>query len=301
LCYEVTDRDGPEKAQTGIDENVRFIQRCKAESVADGRVRATFGLHASLTLSEETLERCRKAAPEDVGYHIHVAEHEADEYDSLEKTGERVVDRLHRHGLLGQNSIVVHAVHVDAAEIQLLAETGTWVTHQPRSNMNNGVGLGNVEEMLRMGVHVCLGNDGFSNAMWEEWKVAYLAHKLWNRDPRRMPGDTVARMGTVNNAALASSFLQTRVGVIQPGAAADLILVDYHPTTPMTNGNLPWHILFGFHESMVTTTIVNGVVLMRDRQLLTLNEAEITAKARPLAVDTWKRYQKFVPADKPNS
>jgi putative selenium metabolism protein SsnA len=301
LCYEVTDRDGPEKAQAGIDENVRFIQRCAQGSVAGGRVQATFGLHASLTLSEDTLEHCRQAAPEGVGFHIHVAEHEADEYDSLAKTGERVVDRLHRHGLLGQHSIAVHAVHVDAAEIQLLAETGTWVTHQPRSNMNNGVGLGNVEEMLRMGVRVCLGNDGFSNAMWEEWKVAYLAHKLWNRDPRRMPGDTVARMGTVNNAALASSLLQTQVGVIQPGAAADLILVDYHPTTPMTAGNLPWHILFGFHESMVTTTIVDGVVLMRDRQILSLDEAEITARARQLASESWERYQKFVPADTTNT
>jgi putative selenium metabolism protein SsnA len=297
LCYEVTDRDGPDKAQAGIDENVRFIKRCQTESVADDRVAATFGLHASLTLSEDTLERCRQAAPERVGFHVHVAEHEADEYDSLAKTGERVVDRLHRHGLLGQQSIAVHAVHVDAAEIQLLAETGTWVTHQPRSNMNNGVGLGDVEAMLRMGVRVCLGNDGFSNAMWEEWKTAYLAHKLWNRDPRRMPGDSVARMGSVNNAALASSLLHTEVGVLKIGAAADVILVDYHPTTPMTAGNLPWHILFGFHESMITTTIVDGRILMQDRKLLTLDEAEITEKARKLAAESWKRYQKFVPAD----
>jgi putative selenium metabolism protein SsnA len=297
LCYEVTDRDGPDKAQAGIDENVRFIKRCQTESVADGRVAATFGLHASLTLSEDSLERCRQAAPEGVGFHVHVAEHEADEYDSLAKTGERVVDRLHRHGLLGQQSIAVHAVHVDAAEIQLLAETGTWVTHQPRSNMNNGVGLGDVEAMLRMGVRVCLGNDGFSNAMWEEWKTAYLAHKLWNRDPRRMPGDSVARMGSVNNAALASSLLHTEVGVLKIGAAADVILVDYHPTTPMTAGNLPWHILFGFHESMITTTIVDGRILMQDRKLLTLDEAEITEKARKLAAESWKRYQKFVPAD----
>lgn len=297
LCYEVTDRDGPQKAQAGIDENVRFISRCRTKDFADGRVTGMFGLHASLTLSEGTLERCRSAAPEGSGFHIHVAEHEVDEYDSLAKTGERVVDRLHRHGLLGQHSIVVHAVHVDAAEIQLLAETGTWVTHQPRSNMNNGVGLGDVEAMLRMGVRVCLGNDGFSNAMWEEWKTAYLAHKLWNRDPRRMPGEIVARMGTYNNAALASMLLGTELGVIRSGAAADVILVDYHPTTPMTAGNLPWHILFGFHESMITTTIVDGKILMKDRQLMNLDEAEITAKARQLANESWKRYQKLVPAD----
>jgi cytosine/adenosine deaminase-related metal-dependent hydrolase len=148
-----------------------------------------------------------------------------------------------------------------------------------------------------MGVRVCLGNDGFSNAMWEEWKTAYLAHKLWNRDPRRMSGDTVVRMGTINNAALASLLLDTELGVLKPGAAADVILVDYHPTTPMTAANLPWHILFGFHESMITTTIVDGQILMQDRKLLILDEAEITEKARQLANESWKRYQKFVPAD----
>ncbi len=297
LCYEVTDRDGPEKARQGIDENVRFLARCAKEQVAGGRVAGSFGLHASLTLSEETLEACRQAAPDGVGFHIHVAEHEEDEYQSLEMHGDRVVDRLQRHGILGDRSIIAHAVHIDTQEIHLLAETGTWVTHQPRSNMNNAVGVAAVESMLRAGVRVCLGNDGFSNTMWDEWKTTYLVHKVWRRDPRRMAGDRVAQMGAYNNAALANVFLDPPLGRVQPGAAADLILVDYHPFTPMTAGNLPWHILFGFNESLISMTMVDGQVLMRDRQLLTLEEAEITARARELAPDVWERYQQFVPAD----
>ncbi len=297
LCYEVTDRDGPEKARQGIDENVRFLARCAKEQVAGGRVAGSFGLHASLTLSEETLEACRQAAPDGVGFHIHVAEHEEDEYQSLEMHGDRVVDRLQRHGILGDRSIIAHAVHIDTQEIHLLAETGTWVTHQPRSNMNNAVGVAAVESMLRAGVRVCLGNDGFSNTMWDEWKTTYLVHKVWRRDPRRMAGDRVAQMGAYNNAALANVFLDPPLGRVQPGAAADLILVDYHPFTPMTAGNLPWHILFGFNESLISMTMVDGQVLMRDRQLLTLDEAEITARARELAPDVWERYQQFVPAD----
>jgi cytosine/adenosine deaminase-related metal-dependent hydrolase len=75
------------------------------------------------------------------GFHVHVAEHPADEYDSLEKSGLRVVDRLQKHGILGPDTIVVHAVHIDGREMQLLSETNTWVTHQPRSNMNNAVGI----------------------------------------------------------------------------------------------------------------------------------------------------------------
>jgi putative selenium metabolism protein SsnA len=298
LCYEVTDRDGSAKAEAGMAENVRFLQRCEREAVAGGRVAATFGLHAGLTLSDATLEACREAAPDGVGFHIHVAEHESDEYDSLARSGQRVVDRLHAHGILGPRTIAAHAVHIDAREAEMLKESGTWVSHQPRSNMNNGVGVADVESMQRLGIRVCLGNDGFSNAMWEEWKAAYFLHKVWHRDPRRMPGDLVAEIGAYNNAALAGSFFPgAPLGALAPGAHADLILVDYHPTTPVTTGNLPWHILFGFRESLVTTTIVAGEVLMRDRQLLTMDEAEITARARALVPAVWQRYAGFVPAD----
>ncbi|RPH75793.1 hydrolase, partial [bacterium] len=293
LCYEVTDRDGPEKAHQGIAENVRWIERVKRDRPASGRLAAHFGLHASLTLSETTLDACRQAAPEDAGFHIHIAEHPVDEYDSLEKTGLRAVERLHRHGILGRNTIAAHCVHIDMAEALILQETGTWVSHQPRSNMNNAVGVAPVESYLRAGLKVGLGNDGFSNAMWEEWKTAYLVHKLSNRDPRRMPASTIAEMAIYNNSTLASSlFGAAPVGVIRPGAWADLIFVDYHPYTPMDEGNLPWHIVFGFHESMITTTIVAGQVLMRNRQLLTLDESALAAEGRRLAPKVWGRYQK---------
>jgi putative selenium metabolism protein SsnA len=295
LCYEVTDRDGEDRASKGIEENLRFIQRTGRGEVASGRVAATFGLHASLTLSEQTLARCQEAIPEDVGFHIHVAEHEADEYDSVAKSGLRVVDRLQRHAILGPKTIVAHAVHVDAREIALLAESQTWVTHQPRSNMNNGVGAAAVESMMRSGVNVGLGTDGFSHTMWEEWKSAYLLHKVWHRDPRRMNGMDVVRMGAYNNARLAHTFFpEAPIGVLTAGSYADIILLDYQPHTPLTAGNLPWHIVFGFHESMVTTTIVAGKVLMQDRKILTLDEASISAQARELASEVWKRYEGFV-------
>jgi putative selenium metabolism protein SsnA len=291
LCYEVTDRDGEDKAQAGIEENVRFIERTRREEVAEGRVAATFGLHASLTLSDRTLDACRKTAPESVGFHIHVAEHEVDEYDSLGKSGLRVVDRLERYAILGPNTIVAHAVHVDAREVGLLAETGTWVTHQPRSNMNNGVGVAEIESMLRAGVNVCLGTDGFPHTMWEEWKTTYLLHKAWHRDPRRMSALDVVQMAVYNNARLAGSFFGgAPLGVIVPGAHADLIFVDYHPHTPLTVDNLPWQIVFGFQERMVTTTIASGKVLMHDRELLTLDEYAITSEARRQAPSVWERY-----------
>lgn len=291
LCYEVTDRNGPAGAQAGIEENARFLRAVKERE--SGLLAATFGLHASLSLSDETLAGCAAAAQElGSGCHIHVAEHEADEYDSLYKYGKRVVDRLHEAGILGPKSIVAHGVHIDPVEMALLRDSQTWVAHQPRSNMNNAVGAADVEGMLRLGIPVCLGNDGFSNNMWAEWKTAYLLHKVAHRDPRRADGMAIVQMAVHNNAALAETLWNgLPLGRLEEGAAADLIFVDYQATTPLSAGNLPWHILFGFESSMVTTTIVAGKLLMKDRRLLTLDEAAITAKSRELAAAVWQRFE----------
>jgi cytosine/adenosine deaminase-related metal-dependent hydrolase len=196
--------------------------------------------------------------------------------------------------MLGPKTIVAHGIHIDAAEVRLLAETGTWLSHQPRSNMNNGVGVAQIESIMRAGVNVCLGNDGFTQDMWTEWKTAYLLHKVWHRDPRRMNGYDVVQMAIYNNAALAEVFFpETQLGALTEGAAADLIFVDYYAFTPLTAGNLPWHIIFGFNESMITNTIVAGEFLMRDRQLLTLDEEAIAAEAQALAPGVWERYNQF--------
>ncbi len=292
LCYEVTDRDGEAKAKAGIEENRRFIEHVQRNHPLEGKLGAMFGLHASLTLSEATLKACREAAPDGSGFHIHVAESNVDEYDSLAKSGLRVVDRLEKAGILGNKSIAVHAVHIDTREIELLAETGTWVTHQPRSNMNNAVGISGVESMMRAGVKVGLGNDGFSNAMWEEWKTAYFVHKLWQRDPRQMPATNIVQMAVYNNSELIKAVLPgTQIGVLKRGAEADMIFVDYHPFTPVSADNLPWHIIFGFLESMISTTIVNGEVLMENHELTTLDEKEIAAQALRLAPNVWNRFQ----------
>lgn len=299
LAYEVTDRYGKAKARTAIEENRRFAERVRrdpAYGTPQQRLAATFGLHASLTLDEDTLAAAREACPPEVGFHIHLAEHPADEDDSLRRTGERAADRLRRHGILGEGTIVAHGVHIDAREMLHLAETGTWLSHQPRSNMNNAVGAARVEEMLRLGVRVVLGTDGFPHAMWEEMRFAYLLPKLAAGDPRRMGGNTVMRIAIENNRALAERYFPAApMGRLTRGAAADLIFVDWHPHTPVTPENLPWHLLFGAYERQITTTIVAGQVLMRDGALLTLDEEAIAARAREKAPQVWEAYRPFVP------
>jgi len=289
LCYEVTDRDGEDAARAGIRENVRFMSKVdqRVQAGRDDRIAATFGLHASLTLSDVTLERC---AAESDRFHIHVAEHPVDEYDSVAKSGKRAVERLHGFGITGPDSIMAHCIHVDAWETALLKETGVWVTHQPRSNMNNAVGAAEVDAMLRGGIPVCLGNDGFSNDMFAEMKIADLLQKVVHSDPRYLGADKVINMAVHNNRRLAGRFFQKPVGVIEPGAYADIILLDYYPTTPLTSDNLPWHILFGVSGSHVSSTIAHGRVLMRNRELLTMDEEAVTARSREVAASTWERY-----------
>lgn len=286
LCYEVTDRDGSAAAQAGIRENSRFIQKVNA-AASQQRLAATFGLHASLTLSDATLEACAAAAQR---FHIHVAEHPADEYDSVAKAGKRAVERLHAFGITGPESIMAHCIHIDAWELALLKETGTFVTHQPRSNMNNAVGTADITTMLRGNLPLCLGNDGFSNDMFTEMKVADLLQKVTHSDPRYLGADQVLQMAIYNNRRLAGVFFEKPVGLVTPGAYADLILLDYYPTTPLSNANLPWHILFGVSGGHVHSTIVHGQILMRNRELLTLDEAAITARSREVAKQTWERY-----------
>ncbi len=287
LCYEVTDRDGIDKMQAGIAENLRFM----AAAADRPRLAASFGLHASLTLSDESLRACADAIPADAACHIHVAEHEADEADSLRRSGKRVVERLDDYGIWRPQTIAAHCVHIDEAERRILQARRVWIAHQPRSNMNNGVGAADIDGWLEQGIKLCLGNDGFGNNMWAEWKTAYLLHKVAHRDPRRASGMNIAKMAWDNNARLIEQFFpDAKIGEISVGAKADLIFVDYHPFTPLTAANLPWHLIFGFESSMITATICEGWVLMQDRQVLVLDEAEIAAEALALAPKVWENY-----------
>ncbi len=292
LCYEVTDRDGPEVAQAGILENERFIR--KTQDLGDPMLAGTFGLHASLTLSDETLAQCVAAAETlDVGFHIHAAEGPADRNDALEKYGLRTIDRLALCGILGEKTIVAHAVDIDAWEMELLRDTDTWVTHQPRSNMNNAVGVADIPTMLRGEMRVGLGNDGFSNNMFTEMKSAYLLHKIHRLDPRVLGAPQILEMAVTNNARLAHMFFPQPLGTLIPGAFADIIFLDYAPPTPLTARTLPMHNQFGIDGSQLTPTVCAGPLLMKDRQLLTLDEESIAARARELARAVWQRFEEL--------
>ena len=290
LCYEVTDRDGPDVTTAGIRENARFIAKTRAER--HPRLAAAFGLHAALTLSDDTLARCVAEAERwgDVGFHIHAAEGPADREHSLAAYGLRTIDRLAQRGILGPRTIVAHAIDIDAWEMATLRDTGAWVSHQPRSNMNNAVGVADVPAMLRGGVKLALGNDGFSNDMFVEMKTAYLLHKSARQDPSRFACRQPPAPCCRPQRRPRPSVLCPTLGTIGAGRVCRPHPHRLRPPTPLTLANLPWHLVFGCDGRNVDTTIVGGRVLMRHGVIPHLDVERIYARSREAAQATWERF-----------
>jgi cytosine/adenosine deaminase-related metal-dependent hydrolase len=163
--------------------------------------------------------------------------------------------------------------------MDIIKETDTMVVHNPESNMGNAVGIPPCMEMMRRGILLGLGTDGYTNDMLESEKVANVIHKHVLCDPNAAWGE-VPRMLFENNAAMAARSFKTPLGVLEAGAAADIIVVDYDPLTPMTADNCDGHVLFGMSGRSVVTTIINGVVKMKDRELVGIDGGEIMAKCR---------------------
>lgn len=287
LAYEVSDRDGARATKEGIAENLRFIERCNRTKST--RLRATFGLHASFTLSDETLRRCAELSEaREAGFHIHTAEGIEDLVDSVRHHGMPVVKRLDGFGIWNKKALAIHCVHVCPEEMEILRTRGANVVHNPESNMGNAVGVAPVLEMIKRDVTVGMGTDGYTTDMFETIKVANCLHKLKEADPQAAWSEVPA-MAFSNNSRILAKYWQAPLGVLTPGAYADLIVVDYRPPTPVTERNWYSHILFGVSGGMVDSTMVGGKFLMRRRKLTTLDEEEMAARSRELARRLWDR------------
>jgi putative selenium metabolism protein SsnA len=289
LCYEVSDRDGSGRAGEGLDENAAFIRRCQADG--GGQLKALFGLHAAFTLSDETLDKAAQTATElGVGCHIHTAEARSDQEFNQSRFGQRVVERLHRHGILGPKSIAAHCVHVDEQELNLLAETGTAVAHNPQSNLNNAVGIADILAMDRKGILVGLGTDAMTVNMREEVRVALWAQHLRHDNPSVGFVESLSTL-LYHNARIANRYWNCGLGELKEGAAADIVLIDYIPPTPLDESTFLGHFAFGITQAPVDTTIAGGRVLMAGKQLrLDIDEEEVCRKSRELAARLWERF-----------
>ncbi len=291
LCYETSDRDGPQKRDEGLEENAEFIRQLKLDPHPD--VAGLFGLHASFTLDDTTLRRAAELIKGlGTGAHIHVAEDKADLEDARRRGYRSVVDRLHKHGLTGERSIFAHCVHTDAADRSTLALTRTWVAHNPRSNMGNAVGCADLESMMAEKVPVVFGTDGMAASPLGDFAQANLIHKHHAGDPRKMYGE-IWQMFSQHNPQLASAVFSKPIGVLAEGYAADMVLWNYVPCTPMHAGNTLGHLLFGMTSATVNTSVCQGKVIYKDGVVTGMPETEerqLMRESRRLAAALWERW-----------
>ena len=284
LCYEISDRDGMDKARESVMENAEFIRYALKDDT--DMIAGMMGMHAQFTISDATMELAAANKPDEVGYHIHVAEGIEDLHDCLKKYGKRIVDRLMDFNILGEKTLLGHCIYINPHEMDLIKDTNTMVVHNPESNMGNACGCPPTMELVHRGILTGLGTDGYTHDMIESYKVANVLHKHHLCDANAAWGE-VPKMLFENNAAIANRYFQTPLGVLKEGAAGDVIVVDYNPPTQLDASNINGHILFGMTGRDVVTTVANGRVLMKDREIKVIDVEEAMAKCREESAKLW--------------
>jgi len=288
LCFEVSDRDGQKAAAAGIAENVAMIRQAAADR--SGRLRALFGLHASMTLSTRTLNACRDAHDRHpVGFHVHVAEDSADQRDAERRYHMRVVERLAQAGVLGPRTLCVHGVHLDPLEMEILGRSRSYLAHCPQSNMNNAVGVLRLAGLARLGVRLVLGTDGFSADMCRENLAAHLLQNHLAGDPREAYA-AVPGLLLQANAGLAAALFEQPLGRLATGHPADLVVWDYLPATPLSEENLYGHLLFGLVGARARDLFVAGRQILAAGEPVGIDEAGLRRQARARTRDLWERF-----------
>jgi cytosine/adenosine deaminase-related metal-dependent hydrolase len=285
LCYETTDRHGRAGAEKGLAENERYLRQCGQKQ--SGRFAALAGAHASFTLEDSTLSALAAMANRHKsGVHIHVAEDPCDEDACRQMHGISLIDRLDRHGLLTSKTVFAHGTHLDAQAVERVNQSGLFLAHNARSNMNNAVGYSPVGKLK---CPVMLGTDGIGADMFAEARTAWF--KSRDGHAGLSPMDIVNMLA--NSARRASSALGVTLGKLQPGAAADVVITDYRPFTPLSSDNLLSHLLFALSARSVRHVLIDGLWALRDRTVVQCDEHRTQSEAQKVAAELWKRMEAF--------
>ncbi len=266
LCYEISDRDGERPRQEGLAETDTFLAQGHQGHV---------GLHASFTVGEELLQKAIALAQKhNTGLHVHVAEDRADQEQTQAKYGQRVVERLKESGALDLNkSILCHCIHLTDHEQELLRDADVWIAQNTESNQNNNVGL---TEYASLGDNVMLGTDGMHCDMLRSAKASFLAGQ--------------ATEGIDFNG-IYHRFRNVHRYARQFGARGDdannLVIFDYDAPTEVTADNFLGHFVYGLDARHVETVICQGKLIVENRRVTMVNEAEALAFARKMGKKLW--------------
>jgi putative selenium metabolism protein SsnA len=282
LCYETTDRNGPDGMREGVRENVEFARLVDAGPRENRLVEASIGGHAPFTLNDEAIGLLADAVrTTGRGFHVHAAEDRYDSSHSHALYGKDITERLHRAGLLTPKTILVHGVSLTEADISRINDADCFLAHNARSNMNNHVGYNGRLSSIRTAV---LGTDGIGADMFEEFRFAFFKHRdagghLWPPDFLRI---------IHNGNEILGRYFPERFGQMEEGYAADLMILDYLPPTPFVKENLAGHLAFGLSSRSVETVIIGGKVVMENRKFA-LDLPALYREAEQEAARLWRR------------
>ena len=286
LCYEVTDRDGPQRAAAGLAENRRFLATSRPLA------RGMMGAHASFTLSDETLAACVDGAGQaGVGVHVHVAEDAADNRDSMARAGIAAASRLQRGGAITDKSLLAHCVHVTDPEIEFIEAAHATVACNPRSNMNNGVGHSPFS--VRPG-RVALGTDGIGGNMIAESQAGFFRAR--EASLQIAPDWPLARL-SAGSALAGRAFGEPLLGTLQPGAPADAVVLGYCPPAPLSAASLAGHWVFGLDARCVRDVYVSGQLVVESGRSARLDGIELAGKSSAEAARLWAKLEVIPPHD----
>jgi len=282
-AFEISDRNGKKIRDESIMENLRF-------SETKNRYRAPYiGLHASFTLSDETLKLISDANRNRIPIHVHVAEGPEDEENSISVHGKRIIQRFDSFGLLVENSLLAHCIHTDESEDEVIRNNGCFVVINPQSNMNNGVGYPDWKGKQSRGIKVCLGNDGLGFNLFTESRFLILGMHNSKKDPNTASPMDLQKTLFGNNYQLASKIFGLKMGKIKKGYAADFALYDYDPPTTLDNENFLGHLFFGIGDNpKVTDVFVNGRPVMISGKNVLIDEEELFKECRKYSDRLWK-------------
>lgn len=283
LCFEVSDRWGTKKAREAVDENIRYMRESKETSLQCGMM----GLHASFTLSDKTLSYAVNRMQGEQAYHVHVAECEEDEQDCRKKYGVSIAQRFDRFGILGEKTILAHGVYLDEEELRIIKKCRSMVVTNPESNMNNGVDIPPWDRLYKERIITGVGMDGFTHDLPSVFRIGNAAYKYKNRN-LNSGWVELPEMIFEGNAKIASNVFGRKIGKLMEGYQADIIVVDYHPPTPVAAENVDGHILFGISGRDTVATMCGGKLVMKDRIVMTVDEEKIYANAKREAEKLWR-------------
>lgn len=278
-----------EETRKSIDESLALIKNWHGQ--ANGRIRCCFAPRFAISCTRELLvEVAELARRHGVMIHTHASENKSECEIVEDEAGKRNIMYLDSVGITGSHVVLAHCVHLDSEEMETLMHTKTNVAHCPSSNLKLGSGLARVAEMLARKIPVSLGADGApcNNRldMFTEMRTAALLQKLAH-GPEVLPAARVLQMATIDGARALG--LEQEIGSIEVGKRADLIVVDLNRLHSSPSPDVVSALVYSAQPADVRTTIIDGRLVMRDRQLLTLNESSVIDEANREASELARR------------